>query len=94
MENKIVTFSVSSIGTTPIQLTKLPIGTCRVSMKPFSTNTASVYWNKTATVTPWTVDATDGFLIDNGDFTELCDPTTIYVVAWSAGQKISVKLEY
>lgn len=94
MENKIITFSVSAIGTTPIQLTRLPIGTCRISIKPFSTNTSSVYWAKSASVTPGTVDATDGFLIDNGDFDELADPTTIYVVAGSAGQKISVKLAY
>lgn len=94
MENKIVTFSVSAIGTTPIQLTRLPIGTCRVSMKPFSNNTASVYWAKSDSVTPWTVDATDGYLVDNGDFTECWDPTTIYVVGASAWQKISVKIEY
>lgn len=94
MQNKIITFSVASIWNTPLQLTVLPIGTCRVSIKPFSTNTASVYVGTGSAITPWTVDATDGFIIDNGDFTELCDPTTIYVVAGSAGQKISVKLEY
>ena len=94
MQNKIITFSVASIWTTPLQLTVLPIGTCRVSIKPFSNNTASVYVGTGSAITPWTVAATDGFLLDNGDFTEMADPTTLYVVGGSAGQKVSVKISY
>lgn len=95
MLNKILTGSVSSIGNTALQLTRQPIGTAKIYIKAFPTNTAPIYIG-TSTVTYATADATDGLVLSasEGVYIEFTDPTTLYVVSSGTGQKASFLIVY
>jgi hypothetical protein len=80
----------SSIGTTAVPLTATSVHAARgVQLKAASANTGTVYVGN-SDVTADSADATDGFPLTPGEglFLPVDDPSRVYVVGSTSGQKV------
>lgn len=85
----------SSIGATALQLTATSTKCTGVYVKAADDNTGKVYVG-ISTVTADSADATDGFPLsaDTGVFVTIDDPSKLYVIGSTTGQKVFYMITY
>lgn len=90
-----LTGAKSSIGATALQLTAASTKCTGVYVKASNANSGTVYVG-IETVTAGSADATDGFPIDatEGVFVTIDDPSKLYVIGSTTGQKVFYMITY